>query len=456
MMGLGLFGGGVGAVRFLLREGARVTVTDLRSAEALAESLEALSGCPIRLKLGGHDEEDFRNSDLIVANPGVPRISPFLKVAERARVPVTTEICLLVERCPASVIGVTGTSGKTTTASLIGAMISRKDCRVLVGGNVGGSLLDRVDDITPDTPVVLELSSFQLDRLGDIGWSPQIAVITNFAPNHLDDHGSLEAYLNAKRKILAHQKPNDHYVVNADDPIVRDWRKSSLGRGISFSLKKRLTRGVYAIDGEIKHTIKDSTRTVCRVNALELPGRHNVANALAAVGAAVCWGVREKDISASIKRFRGVAHRLERVAELRGVTYFNDSIATTPERAQVALEAAPGAVILIAGGYDKGLRFDQFGSMVARKVSDLILIGQTADAIAKSIPKGAPTRIHSAGSLEDAVATAADVALPGSTVLFSPASASFDMFRNFEERGDTYRRLILSMEVASLQEGLPA
>ncbi|MDP6040996.1 MAG: Mur ligase family protein, partial [Candidatus Latescibacteria bacterium] len=198
VMGLGLFGGGVGAVRFLVREGADVTVTDLRSEEELDTSVRALDGLPVAFKLGGHDEDDFQSSDLIVANPAVPRSSQFLKTAESAGVPITSEICLFVERCPAPVIGVTGSSGKTTTTSLLGEMLKRMDRRTVVGGNIGRSLLEDLDTLADDTPVLLELSSFQLDRLGDMLWSPHVGVVTNFAPNHLDIHGSLEAYREAK------------------------------------------------------------------------------------------------------------------------------------------------------------------------------------------------------------------------------------------------------------------
>ena len=442
VMGLGLFGGGVGAVRHLLREGARVTVTDLRPADELPESLKALEGCPVAFKLGGHDEEDFRSADLVVANPAVPRFSSYLQVAEAAGVPVTTEICLFLERCPAPVVGVTGTSGKTTTTSLLAAMFRRCDSRTLMGGNIGGSLLERLDEIAPDTPVVLELSSFQLDRLGDLPWSPQVAVVTNFAPNHLDVHGSLEAYRNAKRQIVAHQGRGDVAVLNRDDPEVAGWADSGGERCVAFSLEKGLEAGVVLQGGDICHTLGREKRTVCPSALLRLPGRHNLANALAASAAALCRGVSEGEIADVLGRFSGVEHRLEEVAEMDGVTYYNDSIATSPDRTRVALEAFSGRVVLIAGGYDKGLGYDELGPAIGRKVSHLILLGKTADAIAASVPEGAPTLIHRVASLEDAVSTASDLSRRGDVVLLSPASASYDMFRNFEERGGRFKRLV--------------
>ena len=445
VMGLGLFGGGVGAVRFLCMEGARVTVTDLRPAEALRESLRALEPLPVVYRLGGHEASDFRGTDLVVANPGVPRSSRFLRIAEKRGVPVTTEICLFVERCRAPVVGVTGSSGKTTTTSLVGRMMRRKAPRTMVGGNIGGSLLDRLEEISLDTHVVLELSSFQLDRLTDMEWSPQTAVITNFAPNHLDIHGSLQAYKRAKRQIIVHQDVHDVVVLNGDDPEIRQW--SGDGRRIVFSTKRTSGCDVYLGDGKIRHRVGHSEKTVCPVNAVALPGRHNLANALAACGAALSNGVNEADIATVLRTFKGVPHRLERVADIGGVTYYNDSIATSPDRTQVALAALPSGVVLIAGGYDKGLAYDALGCHIGRRVSHLILTGQTADALAASVPAGSPTRILRADSLDAAVSAAARWAESGNTVLFSPASASYDCFRNFEERGDRFKKLVLDMRV---------
>lgn len=443
VMGLGLFGGGAGAVRFLCREGARVTVTDLRPAEALRESLRTLESLPVVYRLGGHEAADFRAADLIVANPGVPRSSPFLNVAGKRGIPVTTEICLFAERCKAPVMGITGSSGKTTTTSLVGEMMRRRSPRTMVGGNIGGSLLDALDDITADTHVVLELSSFQLDRLTDLKWSPQTAVITNFAPNHLDIHGSLEAYKRAKRQIIAHQDARDVAVLNGDDPEVRRW--SGAGRRIVFSAEPASGSHVHVDQGVLRHRIGRFEKTVCPSGEVALPGRHNLSNALAACAAALSSGVSEADIAAVLRTFKGVPHRLERVAEIRDVAYYNDSIATSPDRTQVALSALQPGVVLIAGGYDKGLAFDALGREIGRRVSHLVLTGQTADAIAASVPAGSPIRILRVESLEDAVSAAARIAAPGGTVLFSPASASYDRFRNFTERGERFRQLVLDI-----------
>lgn len=445
VMGLGVFGGGVGAVRFLVREGAVVTVTDLWSERELGASVRALDGLPVAFVLGGHEEADFQNADLIVANPAVPRSSRFLQVAESAGVPITSEICLFVERCPAPVIGITGSSGKTTTTSLLGHMLKRKNGRTLIGGNIGGSLLDALDILHCDAtiPVVLELSSFQLDRLGELPWSPHIAVLTNFAPNHLDVHGSLEAYRKAKQQITAHQSRGDWAVVNGEDAEVSRWPGN--GQRVVFAIEG--DGQVFVRDGKIQHALRGAARTICSANELSLRGQHNLANALAATGAALLCGVAETDIAETLHTFEGVPHRLEQVAEIDGVLYVNDSIATTPDRTQTALEAFDKPIVLIAGGYDKGIAFDELGPAIAEQVAHLIVMGETGDAIADAT-KGA-TAIHRVENLAAAMACATRLAQPGDVVLLSPASASYDQFRNFEERGERFRAWVDKLKRAS-------
>ncbi|MCZ6632891.1 MAG: UDP-N-acetylmuramoyl-L-alanine--D-glutamate ligase [bacterium] len=442
VMGLGVFGGGVGAVRFLCREGARVTVTDLRPASDLRASLEKLDGCSITLKLGGHDTADFQSADLIVANPGVPRSSAFLKLAEAAGIPISTEICLFVERCPAPVVGVTGSSGKTTTTSLLFEMVRRHHPGTFVGGNIGASLLGQLDHMKKETPVILELSSFQLDYLGDLPWSPKVAVVTNFAPNHLDVHGSLDAYRRAKYQIVAHQGEDGVAVVNADDAEVNGWVIQGDARRFAFGLCTKSVPGIFLDANEICYQDTGPVQTLCGAEEIRLTGRHNLANALAASGAALRMGVCPQKIVEAVREFSGVAHRLERVAEVDGITYYNDSIATSPDRTRVALEAFSGRVVLIAGGSDKGLAFDRLGPVIAEKVCDLILMGKTGDAIAGAVPRDGRVVFHRAETLEDAVCVAKSVAQNGDVVLLSPASASYDMFRNFEERGERFKQLV--------------
>lgn len=436
VMGLGLFGGGVGAVRFLVREGAVVTVTDLRPEKDLRVSVRALNGLPIAFVLEGHEETDFRNTDLIVANPAVPRSSPYLKIAESAGVPITSEICLFVERCPAPIIGITGSSGKTTTTSLIGEMLKQKDKRTRIGGNIGGSLLNELDILHADVPIVLELSSFQLDRLGDLPWSPQIAVITNFAPNHIDVHGSLQAYRKAKQQIVMHQTKSDWTIVNGEDAEVSRW--AGAGQRIVFAIEGE--GDVFVRGGKIQHAIGGETRTICSADTISLRGRHNLANALAATGAAIISGVSEKKIADVLQTFQGVPHRLEQVAEVNGILYVNDSIATSPDRTRTALMAFDRPIVLIAGGYDKGIAFDDMEVAIEERVAHLIVMGETGDAIAATA-KG-KTNIHRVENLEEAMDCATGLAQFGDVVLLSPASASYDQFRNFEERGQRFRECV--------------
>jgi len=446
VVGLGLFGGGVGVTRFLVREGAAVIVTDLRPAADLKESLDALAGLPVTFKLGGHDEADFRSADLIVANPAVPRHSKFLAIAESAGVPVTTEINLFFERCRARILGVTGSSGKTTTALLVGEMLRLTDPRTRIGGNLGHPLIEEADAIPPDAPVVLELSSFQLDRLRDLRRSPNVSVITNFAPNHLDVHGSLEEYRAAKQGIIAHQTGEDIAVLNADDPVVSRWDKLCAGRVLRFSLDREVARGTFLREGQIVGRVHDQSVPVCPVRDLLLPGRHNVANALAAAAAALAWGVKPDLVAAALRAFRGAEHRLELVAEVNGIRYVNDSIATSPDRTVAALNAFDAPVLLIAGGYDKGIPFDPLGPPVAQRVRRLFLIGATADRIAGVVQRhGTTPEIHRCASLPEAVEAASSLAAPGDVVLLSPACASYDMFRNFEERGKKFKDLVNSL-----------
>jgi UDP-N-acetylmuramoylalanine--D-glutamate ligase len=444
VMGLGLFGGGVGAVRFLCEAGADVTVTDLRGESDLQESINGLRGLPITYVLGRHEEKDFESASLVVANPGVPRSSKYLKIAEDVGIPITTEICLFVERCKSRIIGVTGSSGKTTTTALLTCMLEQESEKVFSGGNLGGSLLGELKNITADSRVVLELSSFQLDYLGELSWSPNVAVVTNFAPNHIDVHGSLEAYRNAKMEIVRHQAPNDVAILNADDPEVRAWGKA---RQFQFSIDRPVPGGTYEDAGSIWHNLSGVPIPICETAILKLRGTHNLHNALAAACAGLCEGVNELKISSVLASFEGVEHRLEFVAELDGVKFVNDSIATTPERTQVAIESLPGRIVLIAGGYNKGLVYDRLGIDIGKRVSDLVLLGETADTMAESVPQSGVTQIHRAESLENALAISRRCARKGDTVLFSPASASYDMFRNFADRGRLFKAIVKEMGV---------
>ncbi len=384
VMGLGLFGGGVGAARFAVQQDAKVTVTDLRSAEQLTESLDALNGLPIRYVLGRHEEADFEGADIVIASPAVPVQSPFLARARDAGAHLTTEILLVAERCRGNVIAVTGSNGKTTTTSLIGAILSIHDARTVTGGNLGKSLLETVDQIAPGTPVVLELSSFQLEWLGPVHWYPHVAVITNLTPNHLDRHGTFASYVEAKRQIVAYQPAEAHAVLNARDENVRALRSMTSARVHWFDSANALQDGTWLEEGNVVSSIRGPVHYVMPASEVPLPGAHNLENVLAAVAATEIMGVPVPAIRSAVSSFRPVEHRLELVRTVNGVRYFNDSIATTPESAICALRAFPEkTLLLIAGGYDKKTPFDSLGAEIAKRAAALITVGATSDKIRK-------------------------------------------------------------------------
>ena len=453
IMGLGLFGGGLGAAEFFARKGAAVTVTDMKSADQLAPSLEKLKDYPLTLHLGGHVESDFTDTDLVVASPGVPRESAFIRLARERGVKLETEISLFFRLCPCPIAGITGSIGKTTTTSMAGQMLAcdagnRAFGTVHVGGNIGRSLLNEAERISPKDLVVLELSSFQLEWLGEAGLSPHIAAVTNVYPNHLDRHGTMENYVAAKRSIVAYQRRGDVAVLNADDPEVRSWREHTKAECMLFGTTDEVENGSFVRDGRIIVRRKGRAQEVADVSAIRIPGRHNVQNALAAATVCIAVGARPAAIARGLAEFRGLEHRLELVRERGGVQFYNDSKATTPESAIAALDAFDGRpVIIIAGGYDKHVPLDAFARRIFEKARLALLLGATADALAEQLEQYSRDgfRWLRVNSLDDAIGKAAAKARPGDVVLLSPACASYDMFSNYEERGRKFKELCMRL-----------
>ncbi len=441
VMGLGSFGGGIGAAAFLADRGALVTVTDQKSEKDLAKSVEALRGRNIRFVLGGHNREDFTRADLVVASPAAPRNSEYILAAREAGVPLHTEIGLFVERCPARMCGVTGSNGKTTTVSMIGAMLEASGLAYHVGGNIGKSLLATLPEISPEDRVVLELSSFQIEWLDELGWSPHIAAILNVRPNHLDRHGTFENYADAKGRLLDHQVNGDITVLNAGDPASRSMASRVRGNTLWFGMELA-GEGITLENGWIVRRSGGSADRIFDVSRLLIPGGHNIQNALAAAACALSLGVGPEHIAAGLAGFRGVKHRLELVGEVNGVRYYNDSKATTPEAATVGMEAFEGRTVLpILGGYDKGVSFDDMARAVAGRIRWAALIGVTAPIIRASLEK-AGVDSTTFGSFAEAFEACALRAKPGDVVLLSPGCASYDMFNNYEERGELFRELV--------------
>lgn len=442
VMGLGLFGGGVGAAAYLARLGAKVTVTDLKPASALGPSIQALAGLPITFHLGRHLRSDFTRADVVVASPAVPEDSPYLELARRAGAQLTSEMNLFLAACPSRVVGVTGSNGKSTTTALLGQMLSRH-VPTHVGGNIGKSLLDELAVLTPRDTVVLELSSFQLDDLAALRRSPHVAVVTNISPNHLDRHRTMAAYVRAKKNILRFQGPDDVAVLNADDAEVRSWRRDVRGRAVMYSVRRRLRGGVFADAGCIVFRLegREERLDLGRPGSLKLRGRHNLQNVLAAATAARVLGVPVAKIAAALRAFKPLPHRLQPVGTRRGVLYVNDSKATTPEAARVAIEAFDEPVILIAGGYDKHLDPEPMVRAIRRRAKAVVLIGQTAGMLEARIGRRGPP-VERASTLPEAVARAAARARRGDVVLLAPGHASWDMFENYEQRGEVFRRAV--------------
>ena len=450
VMGLGLFGGGVGAARYFARRGARVTVTDTKSSKELAPSLKALKGLAVTFHLGGHRASDFTRADIVAVSPAVRPDSPYVALARKAGATITSEMNLFMELCPAPVVGVTGSNGKSTTTALAGAILGR-DRPARVAGNIGKSLLDEVEGIGPDETIVLELSSAQLHALARVRRSPHVAVVTNISENHIDWHGSMRAYVSAKRNILRFQKPGDVAVLNADDAEVRTWRRRTPGRVVLFSARRARAEGVFADGAGLVFRLGGREERV-DISRMQLRGRHNLSNVLAAAAAARVLGVPAPVIGEAIAAFRPLPHRLEPVGERGGVLFVNDSKATTPLAACAAINAFAEPIVLIAGGYDKHIDPAPMVRAIRRRVKAVVLVGKTAEALQKAIGNRRPV-VERAGDFADAVRRAAALARRGDVVLLSTGHASWDMFDNYEQRGDAFRRAATELGMKPLQAG---
>lgn len=446
---VGMGRSGVAAARFLASKGARVVGNDAKPESQLSNEAGELTRLGVELSPGGHPEELFLSSDLIVVSPGVPCDSGPLPLARRAGIEVIGEAELASRFISGRLVGVTGSNGKTTTTTLIGELLRAAGARVLVGGNIGIPLISLVEDSTPDTWTVAELSSFQLENATAL--RVNVAVVTNITPDHLDRHASFEDYVRAKRTILANQTDSDWAVLNGADDAVLDMcrRPDAVSRKVFFS-----SSGVSDIclrGGRIVTTLLapgGEETEVLQVDEIPLRGIHNCENVMAALAATFCamgTGPGELDpLLTAIKEFKGVEHRLEFVAEIGKVRFYNDSKATNVDSTRKALEAFDRNVILILGGKDKGSDYTVLSSLIRERVKRAVLIGAASDKIAEQL-HGA-TRLVRAGSMATAVREAMDAAEPGDTVLLAPACASFDMFENYEHRGRVFKEEVRKLE----------
>ena len=488
VMGLGRFGGGVDVVEFAAGAGARVIVTDLATAQQLSGSIDQLQELGgVEFHLGSHDPADFEQADIIVANPAVPGDNEFLERARRAGKFVTSQISIFFELCPARIIGITGANGKSTTTALTAYLLENarneevaanepsalsvveggaKQSQttpsairnpqyenVWLSGNIGNQpLLMALDRIGADDLVVLELSSFQIEQLAQIQKAPRVALLTNLTPNHLDRYGTFACYCAAKEDMFKFQEPDGSSpavsIFNAEDEIGVEW----------FEKYKKDTGRVC-----VKFSADDVSEEIRSV--FRLPGRANLSNLAAAMAIVRHFGIDDGKIKKALPAFKALPHRLELIAEIAGVRWYNDSKATTPQSAITALEAFDQPIILIAGGYDKHLPFDEFGRKIAEKAKAAILIGTTAPKIAEAI-KGLKTiraqehkrirtvpratKVEVVNSLADAVQLANRLAESGDVVLLSPACASYGMFENYEHRGREFAKLAQTLDAQSI------
>lgn len=429
VLGLGVHGGGVGVARYLAQSGASVTVTDLQSPERLASSVAALDGCGIAFTLGRHDESDLDGVDFVIRNPGVPRESGFVRAAEARGIPVLMEMSLFLVACPTDrVVGITGTKGKTTTTTLTGEILRRAGNDVVVAGNLRVSALGQLGQITPTTTVVLELSSFQLEGLDAIRRSPRVGAVTNLMADHLNRYTSMEAYVDAKRRVFLYQDAGGVVILNRENEACAALAGDAPGSVAWFGPETDVpgfgeNRGGWG-------------------------GAHNLANARCAATIARAMGADDAAIGEAVRGFRGVPYRQELVRVRRGVRFINDTAATTPDATTAALVSIEGPIVLIAGGADKGLKFDGLGAALSVPdcpVTDLILLeGSATDRLLGAAGGRLVRGRH--GKFADAVEQATSLARSGAAVVLSPGCASFGMFRNEFDRGDQFNELVRALD----------
>jgi UDP-N-acetylmuramoylalanine--D-glutamate ligase len=451
LLGLGLHGGGVATARWLHLKGAKLIVSDLKDKDTLSLSLENLSKQKdISYVLGKHRERDVQWADIIIYNPGVPKESKYLKLAKKLKKPIYNEASLFFDRCKAPIIAVTGTRGKSTTASLIASMCEKKNPRTILAGNIKTSfMLDVLDRAKEDDLVVLELSSWQLEGLNAVKGAPHIAVVTNLHPDHLNRYKNLTNYYCSKKEIFKHQKEDHYIVLNDEDKVVRDWQKEVCSRTFVFSKTTHKGNGVYIKDKKIFYRNDSKETKILKVSDIELKGEHNLENSLAAVTTAKIIGVKDKDIKKVLKTGIVLEGRQEEVAKIKRIIYINDTTSTTPEAGVAAVERFGSKnknIILIAGGADKNLEYTEWAKKVKKYCKKVYLLnGEASSKMKKSLfgSRGLSAGHNDLGVL---VQNISEKASKGDIVLFSPAAASFNIWNHEFERGDDFVKAIKNLK----------
>jgi UDP-N-acetylmuramoylalanine--D-glutamate ligase len=441
---VGLGKSGLSAALFLRDRGARVTVSDTRSAHALAKEIPTLLDAGIMVESGGHGLLTFRRQDLIVVSPGVPLDTPEVAQAASLGVPVIGDLELASRFLQGRTVAITGSNGKTTTTTLLGKIFTDAGLPTLVGGNIGLPVIDLISHSTPNTWDILEISSFQLETTSE--FRPHIALILNITPDHLDRHKTFDRYAAAKAMITARQTPDDFLILNAEDVPTQLVAAKTRAQIFWFSPSRRIKQGTFAHGETLSWIAREGAKPepILPISEIPLAGVHNVANVLAAVCAAKLAGIASASIRASVAAFHAVEHRLEKVRTLRGVAYYNDSKATNVDATLKAIASFPSGIHLILGGKDKNSDYTQLAPLLRERVAAVYTIGSAAEKIQREL--AGVVKIVAAETLASAVNTAAEAAHPGDTVLLAPACSSFDQFDNYEHRGRTFRQLVAQLQ----------
>jgi UDP-N-acetylmuramoylalanine--D-glutamate ligase len=436
---------GQAAARWLALHGAFVTVNDQRPSEQMAAARSALAEIPVTWVLGGHPVEILDSTDILCLSGGIPLDNPIVMEASRRGIPVTNDTQVFMEIVPCRTVGITGSAGKTTTTMLVGQMANNAlGEKVFIGGNIGNPLLHDVDKMRTDDLAILEISSFQLEQMT---LSPNVAAILNITPNHLDRHGTMETYTALKQRTLDFQSTSDTAILGRDDSLAWNLRDRVNGRLVSFGRGRFPFEqdGSFLEDGILYLQERGVAYPLLHRDQIQLRGDHNVNNVLAAFVIGYVAGLPLDTMRETVKGFRGVAHRLEFVREWNGATWYNDSIATAPERTIAAIRSFSEPIVLLLGGRDKKLPWEELAALIHKRVERVVLFGEAAELISAALEQAHgphEKQVERCKSLEEAVQTAARLTKPGMVVLFSPGGTSFDQFRDFEERGEAFRKWV--------------
>ena len=435
---------GISVAHVLQQEGAQVCLSDSKKREDITNDLSCLLDVGVDLKLGNQSNDVLEGMDYMVISPGISINAPIVKKAQENGIAVMSEVEVAFNLAKAPILAVTGTNGKTTTTTLLGELLKHTGKKVLVGGNIGMALSAEAKSADKDDLIVAEISSFQLEGVTE--FRPHIAAVLNITPDHIDRHGTLENYKLAKEKIFAKQTNEDFLVLNYDDLKVREMANESAGKVMFFSTKQVLPEGIYLENDNLVANYCGVKNVICHKDELQIKGEHNIQNAMAACAFGVILGIGVDAMSLTLREFKSVEHRIEFVDVINEVEYYNDSKATNPESAIKALEAFAGGVILVAGGHDKMTDLTDFMEAIKSKVSCLILIGEATVRFKENAEKYGVDNIYCATSMEDAVKYAHSIAKYPQAVVLSPACSSYDMFKNYEERGTIFKNLVKSLK----------